>query len=592
MQREFRGIAVSPGIAMAPALVVGGLRREVPEYEVTNANEEIARLTEARDATRKELERLYRKTAKEIGEQHAGIFNAHLLLLDDFAIVQDVESRIRKDNRNAEAVVMEVTAINAALLGSVDDPVLRERKEDLLDVADRLVRQLLNEARPSLKDLTEPVIVAGETLPPSETASMNFSAVKGIALDTGGPTSHTAILARALGIPAVMGLGTLIEHIGQDSPLIIDGGRGLVIVNPTPETVETYQRAAESLHAERAAQESAAGTGPCVTADGVEIGIHANIALPLEVTPKLRDAARGIGLYRTEFLYLNRGSLPSEDEQYEAYHAAAESMHPLPVTIRTMDIGGDKFVAQLGRAREENPQLGWRALRFCLDRHDIFKTQLRAILRASTLGNVRVMFPMVGGLLELREARKILAEVRDEFDAAGHAYDHKMPVGVMIEIPAAVTIACLLARECDFFSIGTNDLIQYTLAVDRGNENIAHLYQPVHPAVLRMIRDTASAANAAGLPCSVCGEMASEPPYAPLLIGLGIRNLSMSAFALPLMRALLSVLRLDEAEALAAQALSLGTAEEIEPLLAAFLAELKKRAGMAEAPHALSPERF
>lgn len=583
MQREFRGNPVSPGIAIAPALVVGGLRRDAPEYEISDASEEIARLTNARQATREDLQRLYRKTAVEIGEQHAEIFNAHLLLLDDVEIVQEIEARIRRDLRNAEAVIMEVTAFNVALLDGINDPMLRERKEDLLDVADRLVRHLLNESRPSLRELVNPVIVTGETLPPSETASMNFCAVRGIALDTGGATSHTAILARALGIPAVMGLGNLSEHIGQDTPLIIDGEHGIVIANPTAETLAKYGKAARELQAEREQFESAAGTGPCLMADGQEIAILANVALPLEVTQKLRNSARGIGLYRTEFLYLNRGSLPSEEEQYEAYRSAAEAMNPLPVTIRTMDIGGDKFIAELGRAREENPQLGWRALRFCLSRHDIFMTQLRAILRASTAGNVQVMFPMVGGLGELREARRILDQVRKEFDDNGQPYDHQMKVGIMIEIPAAVSIAGLLAKECDFFSIGTNDLIQYTLAVDRGNENISHLYQPAHPAVLRMIEATANAANAAGLPCAVCGEMASEPRFASLLIGLGIRSLSMSAFALPEVRALVSVLHLDEARELAAAALTLGTAEEVEALLEAHHVMLVERGAHAAA---------
>lgn len=580
MQREFRGNPVSPGIAIAPALVVGALRRDAPDYEILDADEEIARLTAARIATREDLQRLYRKTAMEIGEQHAEIFNAHLLLLDDVEIVQELEARIRRERRNAEAVIMDVTAVNVALLDGIDDPVFRERREDLLDVADRLVRQLLNESRISLRELDSPVIIAGETLPPSETASMNLSAVRGIALDTGGATSHTAILARALGIPAVMGLEDLSEHIGQETPLIIDGEHGIVIANPAAETVARYEAASRKLKLERAQFESAAGTGPCHTADGHEVGILANVALPLEVTPKLRESALGIGLYRTEFLYLNRGTLPSEEEQYEAYRSAVDAMYPLPVTIRTMDIGGDKFIAELGRAREENPQLGWRALRFCLSRHDIFKTQLRAILRASVRGNLQVMFPMVGGLGELREARRILNEVRAEFDAAGQAYDHAMRVGIMIEIPAAVSIAPMLAKECDFFSIGTNDLIQYTLAVDRGNEHIAHLYQPAHPAVLRMIEATATAAREAGLSCSVCGEMASEPRFAPLLIGLGIRSLSMSAFALPEVRALVGVMHLDEACALARQALSLGTAEEVEALLEAHHQQLMSRAAL------------
>lgn len=567
MEREFHGIAVSPGIAIAPALVAGGLRREAPEYEVADTEEEVARFTAARDATRADLERLYRKTAAELGADHASIFSAHLMLLDDIATVEEVESRIRREGRNAESVVLDVTTFNIALLNGTNDPALRERVEDLADVADRLLRHLLNEARLDLRDISDPVIVVGEALPPSQAASMNLAAVRGIALDTGGTTSHTAILARALGIPAVMGLEDFTAHVGHDTPVIVDGGRGVAITNPRPETLAAYREAQARLIEERAALESAAGTGPCRTLDGVEIEILANVALPLEVSPRLKDGARGIGLYRTEFLYLNRGALPSEDEQYEAYRTAAAAMHPLPVTIRTMDIGGDKFVSEMGRAIEENPQLGWRALRFCLDRQDVFKTQLRAILRASTMGNVSVMFPMVGGLKELREARRILREVCAECDAAGIAYDRRMRVGAMVEIPSAVVIAPMLARECDFFSIGTNDLIQYTLAVDRGNEHIAQLYQPTHPAVLRMIQMTAAAAREARIPCTVCGEMASEPRYTALLAGLGIQSLSMSGFVLPQVRARINSMRMDDALALAERALTLTTAEEIDAML-------------------------
>lgn len=571
MQREFKGIPVSPGIAIAPALLAGGLRRDAPEYEVADPEAEILRLDAARNATRHDLERLYHKTATELGAQHAEIFNAHLMLLDDVTIVDEIHARIRRDARNAESVVLEVTAFNVSLLNAASDPALREREEDLMDVADRLLRHLLNESRQDLRELSDPVIIVGEGLPPSQTASMNFAAVRGIALDTGGATSHTAILARALGIPAVMGLGDLTEHVGHDTPMILDGGRGIAIANPTPETVAAYKEAQAELLRQHEAFKSAGGTGPCLMKDGEEIQILANVALPLEVHPRLRDGARGIGLYRTEFLYLNRGTLPSEDEQYEAYRQASEIMHPLPVTIRTMDIGGDKFVSEMGRAREENPQLGWRALRFCLDRQDIFKTQLRAILRASTMGNVNVMLPMVSGLPELREARRILREVAHEFEDGGIAYDRRMRVGVMIEVPSAVMIAPMLAKECDFFSIGTNDLIQYTLAVDRGNEHIAQLYQPAHPAVIRMIQSTASAARAANISCSVCGEMASEPRYAPLLVGLGIRSLSMSNFVLPEVRACVSSMRMADAVELAERALKLTTAEEIEVLLEAHL---------------------
>ncbi|MBI1321506.1 MAG: phosphoenolpyruvate--protein phosphotransferase [Candidatus Hydrogenedens sp.] len=585
MQREFKGIGVSPGIAIGSAYIAGGLREEVPEYEIADPEAELHRLGVARDATRADLERLYRRTEAELGRQHAEILNAHLMLLDDVTIVEELEKRVRTKRRNSEALVMELTRENVELLEGSEDPMLRERRDDILDVSDRIIRHLMNDERAALRDLEDPVVVVGSSIPPSEMVSVNLKSVLGLALDHGGATSHTALLARALGVPAVMGLEELGNHVAEGVTLIVDGGAGLVIAEPDAATIARYRSIREAQESDRRRFRRTCGEGPCKTRDGVPIEAMANVALPIEVTPDLRHVAEGIGLYRTEFLFLNRGTLPSEEEQYEAYRQAVEAMDGMPVTIRTMDIGGDKFITALGRPREENPQLGWRALRFCLARPEIFKTQLRAVLRASSHGPVRMMFPMVSGLSELREARAVLDEVRAEFDRKGAPYDRDMPVGIMIEIPSAVAIADMLARECDFFSIGTNDLIQYTLAVDRGNEDVANLYQPAHPAVLRMIRDAAAAAERADIPCEVCGEMASAARYTELLLGLGVRGLSMSAFALPRVRTLISRTTLKDARALAARALETALPEDIE-------AEAKERADRLLAEDADSDAPF
>jgi phosphotransferase system enzyme I (PtsI) len=566
VQREFQGVGVSPGIAIGPALFDRPLPAEPPRYQIQDVEQELERLAQARAATRAELEELYEQMSRELGDTHAEILSAHMLLLEDVSIVQEIEHRIRREKINAEAVIKSVVDVNVRILENSADPALRERREDLLDVADRLVRCLLNEPRIDLQALNHDVILVGQFISPSELASMNTSAVRAIAMESGGATSHTTILARALGIPAVIGVSGLIKDITPDTPLIVDASMGLVIAHPTEETLKAYTQAEAELRRRR--EEAAARAhGPAITPCGEEILLYANVALPLEVGPRLRDSAQGIGLYRTEGLYLRRGGVPAEEDQYEHYRHAAEVMHPMPVIIRTMDIGGDKVVDDVTHRPEENPQLGWRAIRFFLDRPELFKRQLRAILRASTLGNIQLMFPMVTSVQEYRAARRVLREVELELDAEGIARNASLKVGVMIETPAAAMIAEFLARECDFFSVGTNDLIQYTLAVDRGNEDVARLYQPAHPAVLRLIHRTAAAAEACGIPCGVCGEMASDARYAVLLVGLGVRSLSMPVSAIPDVREAIEQITLSRAKEIACEALTCATHEEVEALL-------------------------
>ncbi len=571
METTLRGIGISPGIGIGPALVFDVSRFEVPHYAIQEAGPELQRLEKAIEETRHDLTQLYRQTAAELGQTHADIFNAHLVLLDDVAVRGEVTQRVESLEANVEYILQDLTQRYTKIMESIEDPRFRERTADLLDVVDRVMRHLLDAKRPDLTDLPRPSAVVAHELSPSDTAGMNVEQVVGVAMDLGSATSHAAILARALEIPAVMGLERASTQTEPGAMLVVDGGQGLVIVHPSEKTLAYYRSEQERQAGERRALQKAAKSGPCVTCDGIEIATQANIELPVEIAHCLEAHAQGIGLYRTEYLFLNRDTLPSEEEQYQSYSHAAKAMDPFPVTLRTMDIGGDKFVSHLSICEEANPQLGWRAVRFCLARPDIFKTQLRAMLRASVHGNVEIMFPMISGLEELRKVKAVLEEVKAELDSAGTDFDHAIRVGSMIEVPSAVAITKLLAKECDFFSVGTNDLIQYSLAVDRVNEKIAHLYEPAHPAVLRMIGWSAKGAAEAGISCRICGEMAGDPFFTELLVGLGVTSLSMSAIALPGVRATLRHLHVGEAQALAARALALGTSAEVRALLAGRL---------------------
>jgi len=567
VETRLQGIGVSPGIAIGPALIFDVDRYEVPHYAISDAEAEIARLDRAIALTREDLTRLYMQTAAELGQSHADIFNTHLMLLDDVAVYEEAIQRIRAKEGNAEHVLHLLTQRYIRTLAALDDARFRERSADLLDVIDRVTRHLLEAERPDLSDLSAPCIIVAHDLSPSDTASLNLDYTLGIVSDSGSVTGHAAILARALEVPAVMGLEHISGQVAPGSLIIIDGARGFVIIHPSYETIEEYRTCQARQTIERKALERASQAGPSVTLDGVVIPLQANIELPLEIPSCLKVGAQGVGLYRTEYLFLNRSSLPSEEEQYQSYAKAARAFSPLPVTLRTIDIGGDKFVSHLQLSREENPQLGWRAVRFCLERPDIFKTQLRAMLRASAHGKIEIMFPMISSLDELRSVKAILQEVRNELDAARVPFDRDIRVGAMIEVPSAVLLAAWLAEECDFFSVGTNDLIQYSLAVDRVNEKIAHLYEPAHPAVVKMIRHTAEAAKTAGIPCRICGEMAGDPMYTDLLLGLGITCFSMSAVALPVVRAEIALASLPEAVRLADEACTRRTASEVKALL-------------------------
>lgn len=567
MERYLQGMGVSPGIAIAPALLFFHDRYDVPSYAVSDLEAELARLDMAMKKTREDLKTIYDRVVDELGNRHAAIFQAHIMILDDAVLREELTAHIEEHQKNVEHTLDALAKRYAQAMDSVDDPRFRERTADMLDVVDRVLRHLLDAERPNLRRLEQESVIVAHDLTPSDTATMDTTKAVALIIEAGSVTSHSAILARALEIPAVIGVENAPAAVSAGTLVIVDGSSGRIILDPTRETCSRYRKAQERLASRRAKLLRSTKGKPARTLDGTEVLLSANIELPLEINHSRNVNAQGIGLYRTEYLFIDRDSLPEEDEQYEAYVHVAKAMTPHPVVLRTMDIGGDKFVAHLQILKEDNPQLGWRAVRFCLARPDIFKTQLRAMLRASAEGAIEIMFPMISGIEELRRVKDVVREVMQELDAAEIHYNREIKIGSMIEVPSAVMLADMLAQECDFFSIGTNDLIQYLLAVDRVNEKIAHLYEPAHPAVIRMIHQTAQAARVRQIPCSICGEMAGDPLYTELLLGLGITALSMAPVAIPLIRAEVSHIHLEEARTLARKALKMRTADEIKALM-------------------------
>jgi len=562
-----RGIGVSPGIGIGPALPFDVHTLEVPRYPIDDVTAEMHRFQAAVETVRKDLRRLHKQTVHAIGERHGEIFTAHLMLLDDVAMHEEIEARLGKERLNVEFLLNDLIARYAKVMKTIEDPRFRERTNDLLDVGNRILGKLLNYERASLERIHPPSIVVAHDLSPSDTANIDVPNALAIATDVGGPTSHTAILARALEIPAVVGLRYIGAHVKPGDTIIVDGATGYAIVRPEPGTLAEYAEEKERAERRRHALLQVEDKRGCVTLDGQEVPLLANIELPVELASCLRAKAHGVGLYRTEYLFLNQNTLPTEEEQYHAYAQAAAALNPLPVTLRTLDLGGDKLASSLQLSPELNPQLGWRAIRFCLERPDIFKAQLRAILRASIHGNVQILFPLISGVEEIRRIKQILEEVRADLADRNVPFRKDIPIGSMIEVPSAVIVADVLARECNFFSIGTNDLIQYSLAVDRVNEKIAHLYEPAHPAIVRMLRDTIRAAKAAGIPCSLCGEMAGDPLFTELLIGLGIDSLSMSSVAIPAVHAEIANTSLPMAKRLANRVLGASTVAEVRQIL-------------------------
>jgi len=534
VERRFHGVGVSPGIARGTVFVLRPDDEEPPirSIEESEIPSEIARFESALIQTRAQILEMQSRIAESIGAKDAGIFDAHLLVVEDRTLIDEVLRTLKRDKWNIEHVFQLVANRYSKTLSEIDDPYLRERALDINDVTRRIIHNLMGKVGRSVTAIDVPHILVAHNLTPSDTAQLNRQLVLGFATDVGSKTSHTAIMARSLNIPAVVALHNVSESVAGGDHVLLDGYNGLLIVNPSDQTLWEYGE----LEVKKTAVEERLvelRETSSTTVDGRHITLSANIELPADVDLVKRSGAEGIGLYRTEFFYINKEELPNEEEQYTNYATVARDVMPHSVIIRTLDLGGDKFMSSLQLPSELNPFLGWRAIRFCLERVEVFKTQLRAILRASAAGNIRLMYPMISGVDELRRANAVLDECRQELRAEGKPFNENMEVGAMIEVPSAALVADLLAREVNFFSIGTNDLIQYTIAVDRINERIAHLYEPTHPAIIRLIKMAVNAAHAHNLWVGVCGEMAGEIALTPLLVGLGVDELSTGAALVP-----------------------------------------------------------
>ncbi|MFH1413353.1 MAG: phosphoenolpyruvate--protein phosphotransferase [Candidatus Omnitrophota bacterium] len=561
---QLKGIAAAPGIRIGPAYKFGKEEFIVPRNTIRE-NEipiHIQLFEEALIKTRKEIIELQKRIGSEMGQDEAQIFDAHLLVLEDRMLIEEVISRLKKEKLNVACIFSEVLKKYISVFSKIEDEYLKERIVDINDVGRRILRNLLGKERKGLVDLKEQVVVVAHDLSPSDTAAMHKKNVMAFVTDIGGKTSHTAIMAKSLEIPAVVGTQGATSIINPQDLLIVDGNTGVVIINPDQQTLENYRQ--EERKFEGVVQRFfTAKDLPAVTRDGKTLQIYANIELPDEVPSAKLHGARGIGLYRTEFFYMNRKDLPTEEEHYQEYKYVAQEMKPDPVVIRTLDLGGDKFSSQFAIPQEMHPFLGWRAIRFCLARPEIFKVQLRAILRASVHGKLRLMYPMISSVDELRQANKILDEVKKELEDKGMPYDKDIEVGAMIEVPSAAVTADILAKEADFFSIGTNDLIQYSLAVDRVNEKVAYLYEPAHPAVLRLIKNIISMGHKAKIKVAMCGEMAGEPGLVLILLGMGLDEFSIPPQVIPELKYIIRSITMKQVEEIAQKALTLSTAEEI-----------------------------
>jgi phosphotransferase system enzyme I (PtsI) len=562
---RFEGAGVSPGIVRGKVHVVRDEFDEVVRYRIAPSQvpDEIGRFETALIQTRMQILEMQQRIAESIGAKDAAIFDAHLLVVEDRTLIDEVLRKLETDLCNVEWVFQEVATRYAETLNKIDDPYLRERALDIQDVTKRVIRNLQGKAPKTFVPLNEPHILVTHNLTPSDTASIDRANVLGIATDLGSRTSHTAILARSLNIPAIVGLHDITARLETGQQVLLDGNDGWLIVDPTPETLAQNAKI-ESRRARISAKLKELRETTSTTRDGRHIVLSANIELPEDVDAVKANGAEGIGLYRTEFLYLNRTTLPTEEEQYRTYRKVAERVFPDPLIIRTFDLGGDKLApGTVDIGDELNPFLGWRAIRFCLENLEIFKTQLRAILRASAVGNVKIMFPMISGVDELRRATAVLEECKEELRSSKMDMAERLEVGAMIEIPSAAICASVLASEVDFFSIGTNDLIQYALAVDRVNEKIAHLYEPTHPAVLRLLKMIADAAHGNNLWVGVCGEMAGDAALIPLLLGLGIDELSTAATLVPRVKRAVQSVTIPECRELVEETFKLNTASEI-----------------------------
>ena len=558
VEQVFQGLPVSPGIVIGTVRVVEGDEPQVPRRAIKpgEAAEEAARFRKAVGSAVQELQAVYERARKEMGDETAGIFRSHITILQDNSVAREVVRRIEGDLVTADYAVFAVLSELAAKFRAMRDEAFSTKVNDVEDILRRLHRHLQGEQFVSLAQAEPDTVVVARDLTPSQTAGFDRERIRAFVTDLGGLTSHTAIIAKALEIPAVVGVRTMLRSVRDGQMVVVDGDTGRVVVNPTPETIGDYQRAIEQRRLFRVSLAEVADLPP-VTHDGVAISLLGNIELPDEAEKVFRMGGGGIGLYRTEYLYLTRPHEPTEEDHFAAYKRCVELCRGRELNIRTVDLGADKLTQSREETPERNPFLGNRSIRYCLRNVPMFKRQLRAILRASALGPIKIMFPLVSAVAELRQAKFILRDVMEECLEDGIPFDPKIPVGMMVEVPSAALQADAFARECDFFSIGTNDLTQYTLAVDRINERVAHLYQPTHPAVLKLVRDTARSGRRHRISVSCCGEAAGDVEYAMLLIGMGLRTLSVSAQALPRLKRFIRSVTIEQCERVARQVFSL-----------------------------------
>jgi phosphotransferase system enzyme I (PtsI) len=542
----------SPGIVIGRAYLLD--RRKVVvagrRIEDVSVKDEVARFRKAVELSKAQLVDLKKRFTKGVGKSHLYILETHIMLLDDKMLVDGAVKRIKESLLNAEGALKETIAAIGEKFDTIEDEYLRERKHDVEQVGERILRNLVGHKQESLADIKDEAVIIAHDLAPSDTLMMRKDKILGFATDAGSRTSHTVILARSLGLPAAVGLENITASVKTGDVVILDGIHGVVIVDPDEETFLEYLKKQQKYKYFEQELEKLK-TLPAETLDGHVIQLQGNIELPEEVMSAAEHGGTGIGLYRTEFLFLNRQALPTEEEHYNAYRHVAERAAPHEVVIRTLDVGGDKVGLPDGFEKEANPALGLRAIRFCLQKRDIFKTQLRGILRASVNDNIRMLVPMTSGLTELHETKKMVEEVKAELRSEGKAFNEAVPIGVMIEIPSAALIADLLAREADFFSVGTNDLIQYTLAIDRQNEHVAYMYEPLDPAVLRLLHRVSAAAREENIPLAMCGEMAGDPLYAAILLGMGFQRLSMNVASIPWVKKVVRSVRMRDAIELA-----------------------------------------
>ncbi|CUF09217.1 TPA: phosphoenolpyruvate--protein phosphotransferase [Staphylococcus aureus] len=567
MSKLIKGIAASDGVAIAKAylLVEPDLTFDKNE-KVTDVEGEVAKFNSAIEASKVELTKIRNNAEVQLGADKAAIFDAHLLVLDDPELIQPIQDKIKNENANAATALTDVTTQFVTIFESMDNEYMKERAADIRDVSKRVLSHILGVELPNPSMIDESVVIVGNDLTPSDTAQLNKEFVQGFATNIGGRTSHSAIMSRSLEIPAIVGTKSITQEVKQGDMIIVDGLNGDVIVNPTEDELIAYQDKRERYFADKKELQKLRDADT-VTVDGVHAELAANIGTPNDLPGVIENGAQGIGLYRTEFLYMGRDQMPTEEEQFEAYKEVLEAMSGKRVVVRTLDIGGDKELSYLNLPEEMNPFLGYRAIRLCLAQQDIFRPQLRALLRASVYGKLNIMFPMVATINEFREAKAILLEEKENLKNEGHDISDDIELGIMVEIPATAALADVFAKEVDFFSIGTNDLIQYTLAADRMSERVSYLYQPYNPSILRLVKQVIEASHKEGKWTGMCGEMAGDETAIPLLLGLGLDEFSMSATSILKARRQINGLSKNEMTELANRAVDCATQEEVIELV-------------------------